>query len=194
MMWWLVACREEPVKLPRDTGEPPDPVDDTLPTVISSTPCAACGGDCLIEELAYAARYHATEPVDYTDRPPAGGPHDGCWATWGVHPDPVPDDNFVHNLEHGGVVWLYSCDTGGSSPSGPDCAADALALAELAVSYGDFTLVTPYPDMDARFATVAWGWRLTAGCVDLDLQATFFEDHVDQAPESLTAEPSAACR
>jgi hypothetical protein len=175
----LLACHRDDVTLGGD------PVDDpTAPTVLSTTPCDACGGDCELDELAYGPAVHETDPIDYVDRPPAGGPHDPCWATWGVHEEPVPDDNFVHNLEHGGVVYLYACD---------DCAADADALATLATDEGQFALVTPYPDMDARFAALAWGWRLTTGCVDVDLFGQFYVDHVNQAPESLPSDPPSSC-
>lgn len=171
-----------PVDVPNHL--PPVSVDDTSPTVVSSTPCDACGGDCLVEELAYAVRYHVEEPIDYADPPPAGGPHNPCWATWGVHADPVPDDNFVHNLEHGGVVWLYDCE---------GCDADVAALEGLAADVELFALVTAYPDSPSPFAAVAWGWRLTTGCVDVELERAFYDEHVNHAPESLPVDPGEAC-
>ncbi|MEQ1508409.1 MAG: DUF3105 domain-containing protein [Myxococcota bacterium] len=185
MVLALVACGG-PVALPSDSGVTPtgDPGDDTVPLLVSSTPCDACDGDCVIEELAYAARYHTVEPVAYQDRPPAGGPHDPCWSTWGTHAEPVPDDRWVHNLEHGGVVSLYHCD---------DCVDEVAAMASLATSQGLFTLVTPYAEMDDRFAAVAWGWRLRASCFDEPTFAAFYADHVDQGPESLPGDPSADC-
>jgi hypothetical protein len=184
-----VACNgRDPVELPNDSGFI-GTQDLTLPTLLSSTPCDACGGDCLVEELAYeAGPLHISDPLDYADPPPAGGPHNPCWATWGVHTEPVLDDNFVHNLEHGGVVWLYACD-----PTDAACAADVETLTTLATDVGLFALVTPYPDMEPRYATLAWGWRLTTGCVDLALQQAFYDDHVDRAPESLPSDPSTQC-
>jgi hypothetical protein len=124
-------------------------VADTVPVVISSTACSACGGDCRLDELYYENRYHTTEPIAYADQPPAGGPHNPCWTEWGVHDTPVEDDNWVHNLEHGGVVFLHDCT---------DCDAEVDAIAALTTGYGMFTVVTPYT-METSYAQVACGWR-----------------------------------
>jgi hypothetical protein len=193
----LTGCTpDDPVGL-GDTGATPGggpgpgpgpttDVDPTLPVVTSSTPCAACGGDCLVEELWYPGRYHDPMPIEYTVRPPAGGPHNPCWATFGVHAEPVPDDNWVHNLEHGAVVYLYAC---GDAPC-PDEIAQLTALAD---ARGELTLVTPYDEMDVRFAAVAWQVRMLTGCVDAAAFDAFWDERVDQAPESVASDPSTAC-
>lgn len=177
----LLACASErPVELPDDTGPP---VDDTVPVVLSSEACEACGGDCVIEALAYDSQAHVTAPIDYADRPPAGGPHDPCWATWGVHTEPVPDDNWVHNVEHGGVVYLYR-DT---VPSAVE------ALGTLAAEKELWVLVTPYADMESAVAAVSYGFRMTTGCVDPEAFGAFYDAHVNQAPESIPSDPGEAC-
>lgn len=181
MLLLLAACHD-PVDLTPDL--PPVPSDETVPQVLSSVPCEACGGDCLLEELAYQTAAHTTAPIDYQDVPPAGGPHHPCWSEWGVLPAPVPDDHFVHNLEHGGIVWLHSCE---------DCPEDVAALESLVEEKGIFALVTAYPEMDSRFSALSWGWRLTTGCLDLELFSSFYDEHVDQAPESIPVGPSGAC-
>ena len=44
--------------------------------------------------------------------PPTSGQHWGnTWAEWEMYGDPIPPEVFVHNLEHGGIVLLYRCDT-----------------------------------------------------------------------------------
>ena len=44
--------------------------------------------------------------------PPTSGPHGGeLWAEWEMYDDPMPPEVFVHNLEPGGIVLLYRCDT-----------------------------------------------------------------------------------
>src|SRR4051794_21406825 len=102
-----MACSRDPVALGPGGGG--GVRDDTVPTVLSTASCGACGGDCTLEQLEYDQSYHVGGPIDYADRPPAGGPHDPCWAPWGVHSEPVADDHWVHNLEHGGIVYLYCC-------------------------------------------------------------------------------------
>jgi hypothetical protein len=179
MLTILWACQPEPVKLP----ETPVVVEDTAPTVLSSEGCASCGGDCLLEQLAYGPAVHVVEPIDYVDTPPAGGAHNPCWAPWGVHTEPVPDENFVHNLEHGGIVWLYACE---------DC-PEIADLEVLADEKQIFALVTRYTEMEAQFAALSWGWRLTMGCAEVDTLSAFYDEHVDQAPESTPVEPAESC-
>lgn len=183
-----VACSGGEVALPSDSGSgTPSPTGDpTVPTLVSSTACDACGGDCVIEELAYAERYHDSEPIVYADLPPAGGPHNPCWTTFGAHATEALDDNWVHNLEHGGVAYLYACT---------DCPDDAAAIAALTEEEAPFALSTPYVEMAdvARFAAVAWQFRLLAGCFDRDTFAAFHDAHVDHAPESLASDPGTGC-
>lgn len=159
-------------------------VDLTNPTILQSGACESCGGDCLLEQVTYADSPHVSDPIDYTSRPPAGGPHNPCWAEWEVHTEPVADDNWVHNLEHGGIAYLYNC---------ADCADDSAAMGTMATALTTFALVTPYTDMEARFAAVAWGWRMTMSCYDEPALVGFYTLHVDQAPESITSGPSASC-
>ena len=92
---------------------------------------AACGGDtssggtgtCLELEGAVVVDnegwVHRTDPADhvYVANPPASGPHYPVWAAWGVHDDVVERGSWVHNVEHGGVVFLL----------GPGASADAEA-------------------------------------------------------------------
>jgi hypothetical protein len=129
--------------------------DDTTPVVVSSEACDACGGDCVDEVLLYAKRYHWVGPIDYAVVPPAGGPHNECWTDWGVHDEPVPDDNWVHNLEHGGVALLWNCPDG--------CDVDAATIDALVPNLGEFALSTPYGPMDPQFAAVSWEHRLLLG-------------------------------
>lgn len=191
LIWWMWACTgPDRVELPGSTGDTGTPrpqtvpAEHTTPEVLSSTPCDACGGDCLVEELAYAQRYHTPEPIDYASVPPAGGPHDPCWTTFGVHDVEVEDDRWVHNLEHGGVALLHDC---------VDCDVEVAGLEEVALG-SPFGLAVPYPAMDGPFAAVSWGWRWTAGCWDADFARDFVLAHQDQAPESVLAGPSESCR
>ena len=62
----------------------------------------AARNDTAFERLA---RNHTTQPVTYTQNPPIGGPHSPQWLTCGVYTTPVPNENAVHDLEHG-AVWI----------------------------------------------------------------------------------------
>jgi len=88
----------------------------------------------------------------------------------------------VHNLEHGGVVFLHHCD---------DCADDVAALDAFANGHA-MALSTPYAALPARFAVVAWGVRLVSDCYDPDAFAAFYAAHVDHGPESVSGPPPAS--
>ena len=150
--------------------------------VAGSDLCTSCGG--CAEALPVTSRLHVTGPLEYPDPPPVGGDHDPCWAPWGVHSEAVPPRNWVHNLEHGGVVFLYNCPDG--------CSADLEAFAALARA-NQRTLLTPYADLPARFALVAWGHRILSACVDKPVFQAFYDMHFDHGPESLASDPPAEC-
>jgi hypothetical protein len=159
--------------------------DDTVPAEVSAIPCDACAGVCDLEQLTYVTDAHTAEALDYAEPPPAGGPHNPCWAAWGVHEEAVPDDRWVHNLEHGGIVYLYDCPLG--------CDPEREELTTLAQELGAFVLVTPYEDLDRAFAAIAWGVRMQVDCVDVGAFRAFYEDHVDDSPESSSSDPPVAC-
>src|SRR5262244_1701882 len=61
----------------------------------------------------------AKTPTPYIHNPPIGGPHYWVWANWGIHEEIVPRGYWVHNLEHGAVVFLYR-------PNAPQSIKDAI--------------------------------------------------------------------
>ena len=58
-----------------------------------------------IKTYDYVGNEHTTDPVTYTETPPAGGPHDPVWHDCGVYTQQVRNENAVHSLEHG-TVWI----------------------------------------------------------------------------------------
>lgn len=149
---------------------------------IVSTPCDACGGDCVVESLPDRGSDHVDGAVDYPESPPASGDHHACWATWGLHDDVVAPEQWVHNLEHGGVVSLYQCT---------NCVEELSALAVfVSVQPPGRSLLTAYDaPMEQPFAVVSWRHRLLLGCVDTGAMQRFFDENVANAPEDVTADP-----
>ena len=173
---------------PACVGEAPEDALWIESTVVDSVTCNACGGHCLEEEMSYdEVRFHTAAPLVYCDGPPTGGPHDSCWGDWGTYSDePLEARHWVHNLEHGAIVFLYNC------PSGcDDELADLMAYLE---TYEPKTIVTPYPSMNARFAMVAWEHRLLTDCVDAAAFDDFFERLYNQGPEPIPEiDPPSGC-
>jgi len=121
--------------------------------------------------------------VPYRNRPPSSGDHYDQPAGYGFFQREIPTGNWVHDLEHGGVVVLYrpdlcdqACqnqlqDTYNSAPS------SALFPGTRKM------LVTPYADMDHAIASVAWGWVDEMDAFDKDRILAFYKAHVDKGPE-----------
>jgi hypothetical protein len=144
--------------------------------------CTSCGG--CDEPVQVTSANHGVGTVHYDSLPPAGGDHNQCWGSWGVHDKTLAPERWVHNLEHGGIVLLYNC------PSG--CPADVAKLATF-VKARPRALLTADTDMPTMFAIVAWGQRLKTDCLDLAAFATFYTSHVDHAPESIPDGPPTGC-
>lgn len=91
-------------------------------------------------------------PIPYNSAPPSSGPHIGVLANWGVHEDPIPEALFVHNMEDGGVVFVYDCPEG--------CDDLVSGLTEI-VQDGPRRLLTPYEGIEHdgqeyQAAVAAW--------------------------------------
>ena len=150
-----------------------------------TAPCTACGGDCDYESLNYASRNHIQTDLLYAGTP-AGGSHHLCWAPWGISTTPVGDEHWVHNLEHGGVAFLYRCTT--------DCSAEVVQLTDYVSTLPVGTAVmSPEPMLNHRFTIVAWGYRLETDCLDLAAFEAFYLEHQGHGPEATTMPPPPQC-
>eukprot|EP01079_Euglenida_sp_SAG-EU17-18_P005273 gene5273-942_t len=153
-------------------------------------PCCApqCGGSCCLEsfQVLYSAHIQAYDSYDFM--PPPGGPHDPCWGAWGVHDSELEPYHWVHNMEHGGVVFLYNCQEGG-------CGDDVMALASLVEGLpARSAILSASSSMTTKFAAVSWGWRLSLDCLSIDAFQAFYNEHVGQGPEALVGvDPPGGC-
>lgn len=129
--------------------------------------------------------YHRDGKIDYPDPPPVGGDHNPCWGEWGVHSEPLAVEHWVHNLEHGGVVYLYHC---------PDGCPDEVAQLASFVTGRQQALLTSYDAMPTRFAVVAWGVRITSDCLDLASFELFYASHANHGTEQISSGPPSSCQ
>ncbi len=125
--------------------------------------------------------YHVDLPnaITYADVPPSSGTHRPMWGVWGEY-EFLPEQRWLHNLEHGGIAFLYH-------PCAPPALIEALravALAKPADATGPFRWVmTPYPGLPSAIALVSWGHVYEASCVEPAELQTFIADHYRKAPE-----------
>ena len=117
--------------------------------------------------------------IMWMNNPPHSGDHYPTWANWGEHEEPIPRGNWVHNLEHGGIVFVYNCPE--------DCSAELDVLRSVMDAHPDLSiLMTADSLLDApRFAAISWTWVLETDAPDFDELSCFVQQHYDNAPESV---------
>ena len=135
------------------------------------------------ESIQVTSASHFDGEFDYPDPPPVGGDHHFCWLAYQVFDAEVPDENWVHNLEHGAVVFLHNCPDG--------CAAELAVLAQMVRGHPR-SLLTPYAALPAKFAAVSWGHRLVTDCFQEARFARFYDEHVGRGLESVSSGPGCA--
>ena len=94
------------------------------------------------EHIAVGAAHPA-----YNSNPPSGGWHYAVPAQTGIYDKELPDEQLIHNLEHGHIWFAYK----------PDLAKDQVeTLAKIAKDYGSRIIMTPRATNDSLIAIVAW--------------------------------------
>src|SRR5216684_4534317 len=104
---------------------------------------------------------HVTGPVRYSVTPPVGGDHNATWLNCGVYDKPVPDENAVHNLEHGAVWITYQPSLPASEVSQLRAFAGKQTVLNPSGSGGSrYIDLTPYPGLPAPIVASSWGFQL----------------------------------
>jgi hypothetical protein len=99
---------------------------------------------------------HVPGTVNYPQNPPVGGDHNARWLTCGVYDTPVPNENAVHDLEHGAVWITYRPDL----PASQVAKIKSLALSEPVTFGSRYVTVSPYPGLPSPVVASAWGVQL----------------------------------
>jgi hypothetical protein len=166
----------------------------------------SCPLDCSprVESIPQQYTVHVPypTPVQYDHNPPASGPHWPWHTTWGPHPEVVPREFWVHNLEHGGIALLFNCP--GPPPQGPPpdaggipvngCPNEVAQMVNLwathrADDWEDMApptvriVITADPLLPTRFAAVAWDWVFTMDTFDLPAVQCFIDARYGKGPE-----------
>jgi hypothetical protein len=153
-------------------------------------------GACAMVELQVPEEGHnhvdAGQLVTYGSNPPATGSHWPIWAKYMIHDEDVPPEVFVHNLEHGAILFLVG-------PNTPSDIVDALksvyenvpvdifCLQYQSSNTGRALFVTD-PDLDDVVAVVAWDHVLSGNCVDSDRIMSFIQTYRGATAEQICAD------
>jgi hypothetical protein len=104
-----------------------------------------------------------------------------------AYPKPVLRGFYMHNLEHGGAVLSYGCESADESAA---CADAEAALIKLANEFGqNRVIVTPDPDQPTLYAVRTWRWAYAADCFDHDSALEFLGEHFRNGREDIDADP-----
>lgn len=127
----------------------------------------------------------------YNSDPPSSGPHysdQGSPAQWGVYIEEVPEEVFLHNEEHGGVVITYNPKL---------LPADQLKKLQalFAPPYSNKTfspskaIVTPRSKDTHAIEIASWTYTLNLGQYDEATLIKYYYQHEGKSPEP-TAGPT----
>ena len=154
------------------------------PTPPSTVPPVA---GCATLPVANEGWVHVPEgaAISYRANPPASGSHYPVWARYEEHNTTVARGYWVHNLEHGGVVFLYR-------PGAPAGVVDALRASYRALPNDPAcghkrALLTADPDLPTDTAVVAADFMLEAGCTDPAAIRRFVDARIGRGPEQVCA-------
>ena len=152
------------------------------------------GGACSVEPKTVndLVQTHVSQcsGIEYSSNPPAGGPHYPTWAAFQSFSFPVPRGFWVHDLEHGAVVYGYNCtlfpDGCEDEVAKVQAMIDALPADPMCSAAAPRRVVlTPDPLLDVRWGVSAWGFTLRATCADIERFRQFYLNHFALGPENL---------
>ena len=136
-------------------------------------------GDCNLQTFdALEARHVQELPDDYeyNSIPATSGLHNPTTAIWNLYDQPVPQINYVHNLEHGGLVIQYGSNV-------PD--ADVASLGEWYQQDTRGVIVAPLapamekedPELADQIVATSWTHMLRCNSFDEGALDDFSDDY-----------------
>ena len=164
-----------------------EPKDDSLALVPVSSPIEGTMEFTVVSREHIAA---GTPGTGYNSNPPTSGPHWPAPAGNGIYDKELPDEQLIHNLEHGHVWVSYRPTTSGGQESTdgaevkPGITEEELAKIKEIVEEDDWKVVlAPRANDDSKIALAAWGRVLNMDEVDLDKIKDFIETYRNRGPE-----------
>lgn len=192
-------CRDQTPALIAAAGDPAAPDAPLTETPVDGSACNAVERTFQTGPITHLT---PCSPVTVHTNPPAWGDHYTLFPQFGVYEHAIPRGFYVHSLEHGGVVFTYSCTDCGDEVSaarslvaenGPDASCcTASGCSSAATSQ---ISLTPDPGIPSRWAASSWGATLTADCFEHDVFQNFIDAQRDNsvAPENANVAGAAIC-
>jgi hypothetical protein len=142
------------------------------------------------EDMPIMANTGHIQPVQshepYNSDPPTSGPHYEDPAEAGFYAEAPPDEQLIHNLEHGYVIIWYNC----SSLTQNQCERLQPQIREAMQSAGVSSrtrtsklIAVPRPTMDMQLALTTWGRLDKFDAFDRERILNYIRAFRDDAPE-----------
>jgi len=113
----------------------------------------------------------------YNSNPPTSGWHFPTPAPWGIYDQQRPDEELVHNLEHGGI-WISYKDANDK--------ATIQQLKDIVNQFPNTYIIMTYrPENDWPIAVAAWKTVIKFDGVDRDKIVEFLQHFMYQGPEKV---------
>lgn len=128
------------------------------------------------QEQEIVGREHvaAGTTVEYVTNPPTSGNHWAAAAKNGVYDEQLPDEQIIHNLEHGHVWISYK----------PDVSEDVKTKLKEIVNEDSWKVImNPRDKNDSKIALVSWGRVLKMDEPDYDKIRDFVKTYRNRGPE-----------
>lgn len=123
------------------------------------------------------------ESYNYGTDLPTSGPHSPQPADWGAYKQEIPNENLVHNMEHGGVVITYKPDLDQATVTKIE------RLFTRPFSNPKFTpnkaIVMPYTKNDKPIIMRSWNRIMKLDAFDEQKMVDYYLANVNKSPEPL---------
>lgn len=133
-----------------------------------------------VPEMAAKHIQTGEQHAPYNSDPPASGPHYTQPAQAGFYDEALPDEQLMHNLEHGYVVIWYNC----SGTEETACAAFKTQISNVMDQAGSIKLIAvPRLSLPGSIAATTWGRLYQPDAFNPDELLAFIKTFRNKAPE-----------
>jgi hypothetical protein len=120
----------------------------------------------------------------YNSQLPSSGDHMVEEAPWGVRTEAVPDEQLVHNEEHGGIVIAYKPDLPKAQIEELQKIATNLTSIDSPQAIKGFkVLMFPRSKNEKPIQLASWNYTLDLDQVNAETIKTFYRQHLNKSPE-----------
>jgi hypothetical protein len=124
--------------------------------------------------------------VNYKHLPPSSGSHyptPDAPKPANTYTEQIAPEYFVHDLEHGAIVLVYRCDATECPQINTRIFNIFGKLPKEPVTHEVKFMSTPFPNMQPKYALLAWNRELDMTALDENTIIGFYNKYVDKGPE-----------